>query len=251
MAELREDSLLFSLETLMARERERVQLERAEAERREALAAAARAAREKERLEAALLHERRLEFERAEEQRRMAEHAAKLDALRHAEFVRAQTEAKARAESEVAAKRHAHERSLAELALVAKKSRDRALAMASGALLALLIPTALLFHFAHTVPRSRELEGDLRKLISVERARADVATGQLATAAARARELESELGTLRTSLEVRSEAPANAGKSNRAPNSLPKPAPSTSRVPAKSRGTPCRDSGDPLDPCLR
>jgi colicin import membrane protein len=250
MAELREDSLLFSLETLMARERERVQLDRAENERQEALAAAALAAREKERLEAALLHERKRELERAEEQRRMAEHAAKLDSLRQAELVRAQAEAKARSESELLATRHAHERSLAELALHSKRSRDRALAIWSGALLALLLPTALLFHFAHTVPRTRELEGELRKLISLERARADVATQQLATSVARARELEGEVGTLRASLEVRSGEDSSTTRPNRTPSAPQKATHSATRVPTKSRGTPCRDSGDPLDPCL-
>src|SRR5690349_20057994 len=124
MAELREDSLLFSLENLMVRERERVQLERAESERRRAEQPAAAAAREKRRLEAELARERKTELERQAAQTRLAEHAAKLEALRQVEVVRAQTEATARAQSELLAQRHAHERSLAELALSAKRSRD-------------------------------------------------------------------------------------------------------------------------------
>lgn len=231
----------------MTRERERVQLERAEAERHRAMAAAAQAAREKERLETALLREQQLEQARIEEQRRMAEHAAKLDALRQAEFVRAQAEASARAETELLAQRHAHERGLAELALQAKQGRDRALALCSGALLALLLPTALLFHFAHTVPRTRELEGELRKLISVEHARAEVATQQLAKATGRQRELETELGTLRASLEAHPEAVGP--KPTRPANNTPKPVLAASTKGKPSHG-PCRDSGDPLDPCL-
>lgn len=249
MAELREDSLLFSLEALMARERERVQLERAEVERRQALEAAARAAAEKKRVEAELARERTLKLERLEEQHRLARHAAELDALRQAELGRAQTEARARAETELLAQRHAHERKLAELELAAKKGRDRVLAIASSVLLVLLVPTALLFHFAHSVPRTRELEAELRKVIVVERKRGDEASQQLTRATARTHELEGEVGRLRAALEARlpSASPVPQAAST-APLTPPKRSPS--RADAARARPPCRNSGDPLDPCL-
>ena len=247
MAELREDSLLFSLETLMARERERVQLERAEAERQRALELAAAAAAEKQRLEAALARERELETERAEEQKRLLEHAAQLETLRQSEVMRAQVEAKARADSELRAQRHAHERNLAQLALAEKRSRDRAIALGSAGLLSLFVPTALLFHFAHTLPRARELETELRNLIGVERTRANLASEQLAKAETRRRELEAALVATQTSL---SELRAQAAVSPR-PGNRPSPAHGAVKPASASTGKPCRESGDPLDPCLR
>ncbi|MGC4087095.1 MAG: hypothetical protein QM756_04165 [Polyangiaceae bacterium] len=244
MAELREDSLLFSLENLMVRERERVQLERSESERLRAQEAAEAARREQQRLEAALARERKLEQERLAEQRRLAEHAAKLEALRQAEVVRAQSEAQARAHSEELAQRHAHERTLAELSLRAKHTRDRAVALGSGALLSLFVPAALLFHFAHTVPQAQKTELELKNLLELERSRANEASQQLSRSETRRKELNAELDSVRNAAPPSKAQPTVAAPSSKAPHVT---APSTLLRPP---GKPCRDSGDPLDPCL-
>jgi len=249
MAELREDSLLFSLETLMVRERERVQLDRAEAERRRAEEARAAVAREKQRLETELARERQRELERAAEQARLAEHAAKLDALRQAEVVRAQTEANARAQSEMLAQRHAHERDLAELSLKGKRTRDRALAIGSSALLSLFVPAALLFHFSHTLPAAKRTEGELRRLVLLEQSRAEEASKQLSQVEARGQRLSEELARLRVTSppEATPSGPGAAGPGLRPQRVAPAP---QVRPTRPQRNTPCRDSGDPLDPCL-
>ena len=246
MAELREDSLLFSLETLMVRERERVQLDRAEAERQRAEEARAAVAREKQRLEAELARERKLELARVAEQARLAEHATKLEALRQAEVVRAQTEANARAQSEMLAQRHAHERNLAELALGAKRSRDRAIAIGSSALLSLFVPAALLFHFSHTLPAAKRTESELRRLVLLEQSRAEEASKQLSQVEARGQRLSEEVARLRVASPPEAAPPAPSGA---APSGPPRRVPQA-RPRTPQRNTPCRDSGDPLDPCL-
>lgn len=244
MAELREDSLLFSLETLMARERERVALERAESERLQALATAARIREEKQRLEAELARERELEQSRLAEQQRLAEHAVRLDALRQAELERARREAEARAESELLAQRHAHERRMTELQMQQSRTRDRALGVASSALLALLLPGALWFYFGHARPRAEQLQSELQKLASVQRTRADEGLRALRVSERERTRLAGELERLRAlptpALPI---APAQP-----LPSQTAKP-----REPVKQFAThkqKCKDSADPLNPCL-
>jgi colicin import membrane protein len=246
MAELREDSLLFSLETLMVRERERMALERAEIERKQALAAAARVNAEKQRLEAELRRERELERARLAEQQRMQEHAARLDALRLGEVERARKEAEARAQSEVVAQRHAHERRMTELRLSASKVRDRGLALGSTGLLVLLIPSALFLYFGRVRPQAAELQADSQKLVSAERGRAEEAARLLAQTERERRRLEGELARL-TTLPTQREAAR--------PQANFAPAQPKAREPARPgqrKGDPsCKDDSDPLNPCLR
>jgi hypothetical protein len=244
MAELREDSLLFSLETLMARERERVALERAESERLQAVAAAARIREEKQRLEAELSRERELEQGRLAEQQRLAEHAVRLDALRQGELERARREAEARAQSELLAQRHAHERRMTELRMQQSRTRDRACAAASSALLALLLPGALWFYFGHARPRAEQLQSELSKLASVERSRADEGLRALRASERERTRLAGEVERLQAvparalPLTPARPAPTQTAK----PQGLLKPPP-----PHKQK---CKDNADPLNPCL-
>ncbi|HWA73268.1 MAG TPA: hypothetical protein VG937_13060 [Polyangiaceae bacterium] len=250
MAELREDSLLFSLETLMARERERVALERAESERQQALATAARIRAEKQRLEAELARERELEQGRLAEQQRLAEHAARLDALRQSELERARREAEARAQSELLAQRHAHERRMTELQLQSSRARDRALAAASTALLALLVPGALWFYFGYARPHAEQLQSELGKLASVERTRADEGLRALRESERERARLAGELGRLQSSTAAPAAAPLTPTRPTPSPTA---PALGKLRDPAKpspARKQHCKDSADPLNPCL-
>jgi chromosome segregation protein len=246
MAELREDSLLFSLETLMVRERERLSLERAEIERRQALAAAARISGEKQRLEAELARERELEQARQAEKRRLVEHAARLDALRLGEVERARKEAEARAQSEVLAQRHAHEHRMTELQLRARKARDRTLALGSTALLVLLIPGALLLYFARIRPQTAALRTESAKLISVERGRADQAARLLALSERERSKLADELDRMRLAART-AQAPLTRANPAREPGRAQEKAGNVRR-----KGDPnCKDDSDPLNPCLR
>jgi colicin import membrane protein len=247
MAELREDSLLFSLEALMVRERERMALERAEIERQQALDAAARINAEKQRLEAELAREHQLEQARLLERRRMEEHAAQLDALRLGEVERARKEAEARARSEVVAQHHAHERRMTELRLQAGKARDRVLALGSTTLLALLIPSVLWVYFGRVRPQALELQAQSAHLVSVERGRADQAARLLAQSEHERRKLTHEVDELRSQRAVR---PVEEGtKPSASRPLLSKPGASAGKEPKKT-GRKCKDDGDPLNPCL-
>jgi hypothetical protein len=248
MAELREDSLLFSLETLMVRERERLALERAESERRQALAAAARIDQEKRQLEAELLRERAREQARLAEQQRLAEHAARLDALRLGEVERARRESEARAQSEVLAQRHAHERRMTELKMQASKARDRALAVASTALLGLLIPGALLLYFGRIRPQTAELQAESAKLVGVERSRAEQAARLLTQTERERKKLAGEVERLRRSSSSAAE-PAQPSPQPNPASAVPRRN-SPSPVP-RGRNVNCKDDSDPLNPCLR
>ncbi len=123
MGELRESSVLFSLQGLMELEQERVEAEaadaarRVESERRER-ELALRLAREEE---ASKL--RAEEEARRREQAARAEEAARLEALRLAEVERVRIETEHRARMDVAAAQASHERALA--ALREDRSRKR------------------------------------------------------------------------------------------------------------------------------
>jgi hypothetical protein len=228
----------------MARERERVALERAESERQQALAAAARIREEKQRLEAELSRQRELEQSRLAEQQRLAEHAVRLDALRQSELERARREAEARAESELLAQRHAHERRMTELRMQQSRTRDRAFAAASSALLALLVPGALWFYFWHARPRAEQLQSELAKLASVERTRADEGMRAL-------RESERERTRLAGEVERLQAAPTPAlapTPARPAPAQMAKPLGPLKSLPPHEQK--CKDNADPLNPCL-
>ncbi len=226
----------------MARERERSALERAEAERQAAQALAANIAAEKQRLERQLAKQREAERLQQLSHERLAEHAARLHAIHEAELARARLESEARAESDLEAQRMAHERRLSELKASAVRTRDRAIAFTSSIGLALLGLGAPLLHFAHFKPQAERTERELAALATTERTRADTAARLLAAAESRAERLTRDLESLRQREPAPSAPKLESAPARRPPErpSEPKPRPSK----------PCKNDGDPLNPCL-
>lgn len=125
MAQARESSLLFSLQSLLEVERERIDRDRAEQEQR---LLEARRQRELGEQRAREAEQVRLQQERQREAERLLqarEEAARLEAIRLAEIERVRLDAAHRTELEFAARRHEHEQRLAALAQSSGRKRAR------------------------------------------------------------------------------------------------------------------------------
>jgi colicin import membrane protein len=250
MAEHRETSLIFSLEGLLQRERERIHEE--EAQHRERLREAherqvnaEREAREDE-------ERRRAEQEQRfrEERLRAREEAARVEALRHAELERARVDAQARARLEVMAQQQEHERRMADIRKDVVQRRSRLIALTSSALAAALAFGAAALWFGKIAPEGAALQRAYDDLVAAERRRADETRRLVARAEQRRVELLDELE--RTTNRLHDvEGELERGDERRPPTTRRRPA-----NPVQPPGRPapreeCKDDGDPLNGCLR
>jgi colicin import membrane protein len=243
----RETSLIFSLEGVMARERERIHEEEAEHRRRlqaahELQVAAERRSREAE-------ERRRSEQERRfrEEQQRAREEAARLQALRQAELERSRIEAEARAKLELVAQQHQHERRIEAIRSDVKRRRDRIVALASSFLATLVALGAAALWFGKLEPESARLQAAYDELVSAERRRSE----ETRTLVAR---LEDRRGELLRELE-RSTARLAEAEDELRLRREPRPGVGRSASPSEPKNPPearqdCADDGDPLNGCL-
>ncbi len=243
MANARDSSLLFSLDSLMTLESERV------VEQAEAAAARARAAeRARDEAARALAERQRREAERerarlqAEEERERAEQA-RLEGIRQAERERVLAAARAEQEVERRVRESQHElRLAAEQASVRARSSRRALgATALAAVLATSGAVALEL-FVHE-PRLAALEATYTRRLLVAETRTKEVRALLDLSEERVRALE------RLVREAAEHPPA----------ATPPPKPTVSPAhraprparPAPKPARPCRgDPNDPLNPCL-
>ncbi len=247
MVELHESSGLHSLAALREHENAQIQLRieasraRAEAEQRarlEAERAALSAQRERERAE-------RAAADGAERAHR--EELARLDAARAAELERAEqaTRNHERLQLEIA-KERAERRSL-ELRFSAQLSRQRLFTVLAGALCVFGWLGSAAAYFGALRPDSeRRQQSTQRALGDEQRARRDVET-RAAHLAQRNDELNQRLSDVEKAL-LQVSAPAPARPALRAPQSQ--------STLDRGRGVrtsqpPCRDDGDPLNPCLK
>jgi hypothetical protein len=247
MDELRESSLLFSLESLLETERERVQREAREAQKRrdEELKHVAEAA---ERRRAALeraseARERRL----ALEQERERIEQERIDAMKRATVERARIEAEGKLRLIEVEQARQHDLALAKIREGERTTRHRTLSWLSlGALLTVCIAAgggyfALLrpAHARETQELHALLEATQNRVALQERAlTAERNKGQLQQL--RIAELES-----RVAQSTRPEPPlpgASKGSHTKETPLVP--------VPPKAPFAPCVDNGDPLNPCL-
>jgi colicin import membrane protein len=243
LAELRESSLLFSLDSLLAHERNRVEAERAAAEERRLADEAKRAAEARQRAEA---EARRLAAEREAAARAEAlrrEEEARLEAIRRAELEKAAAETRLRGEIELAARRSEHELRLSAL----KSSREtralRSIVVATSAIAVLAASGALVVEFGVRRPERERMQASFAAELAGERRRSDGVRELLVESEKRARKLEE---SLHSPAPKAAPAPPPAVEPAR-PQRPVRP----SARPVGRDGPPCQGNPhDPLNPCL-
>lgn len=246
MDELRESSLLFSLESLMETERERVQREAREAQRR----------REEELARVAELAERRrvaLQQEREAKQRRLALEQereqldqARLEAMKQAAVERARIEAESQLRLVEAEQARKHELSLSQLREGERTALYRTLTWLSSGALVLSLIGAFAAYFGMLEPAQARRERQLQSVIDIE--------------AEKSKTIERLLGLERSKNQTLSArvAELEAAKREPAPASVTPRPPIVKPFDGEHHGPPgggvgngpCVDDGDPLNKCL-
>jgi colicin import membrane protein len=250
MAEHRETSLIFSLEGLMQRERERILEE--EAQHRERLRAAHERQIDTERKAREAEERRRMDQERRfrDEKQRAREEAARLEALRQAELERSRVDAEARAQLEVLAKQHEHERRIEAIRSDVKLRRNRVLALVSSLLAATLACGAAALWFARSEHGDPALKRAYDELVAAERRRGDETRLLVARAEERRLGLLDQLElTTRRLREVEGELQRLGGDKSGRGRAQPRRPGRPATEPAQREA--CKDDGDPLNGCLK
>ena len=238
---------MFSLESLLALERDKIELERqqAEAQRKAALEAEAHAERQRQAERARLAAEAR---ERAMlEDRRQREEQARLEAIRQAELDRVRFESHLKAELEVAANRERHERELQAAALATGVKRIRTVLIGVAVIAGLGIAGTVAFALMSPRGELERLRAAAAAARTNEDARAAELRGILSDAERRRRDLEAQLAA-RAHDAALAPAPVHS-----ATPTTPRPGrPVRPTAPTgPHRPTPCTgDAHDPLNPCL-
>lgn len=242
MDELRESSLLFSLEGLLETERERVQREAREAQQRRAdeLKHVADAA-ERRRLAQEQEREARARREALERQRAQDEQE-RLDAMKRATVEHARIEAEAGMRLVEAEQQRKHELSLEKIRGEQRTARYRAVSWLTSGTLCLAVVGALAGYFGWIRPAQARDTQRFRSLLSESALREQTAARALRLEQARNQTLNERLRLLAASAPSASPAP----KSEPLPSTLP----GTHRPPPSIKRGGCRDTGDPLDDCL-
>lgn len=247
MDELRESSLLFSLESLLETERERVQREEREAQRRrdEELKRVAAAAQRRQLAaeQARQARERRIALE--EQQDRLEQERAQ--AMRQAVVESARIEAEARTRLIEFQQAREHELALARIREGERSARHRLFVWLGGGSSVTLVAAAAFGYWGLLLPEHARQQQHLQSLLTVAEQKRALGEGELRTERAKNRELAGRLEQLAAVVPAPSAAtpvpPMSPGKSSR--HGAPRP-PSASE-PKR----PCKDDGDPLNDCLR
>jgi hypothetical protein len=243
MDELRESSLLFSLESLLETERERVQREAREAqerrdqelkrvaelaERRRVATQQEREARERRQL---LEREReRLEQERIEAMKRATVERARIEAESHARIV----------ELEQAQQ---HSLALSRLREHEGTARYRTLFWLSSAALTVTLGLSLAGFFGVVQPAHARERQNLQELVAVTETRAAATERALSAERNKSQALEQRVAQLQGVAKAQGELEP--------PIETSRPVPSPAGVVKEPPRKPCKDNGDPLNPCLR
>ena len=246
MSEVRESSGLTSLAALREQETRRI-AQQTEAAR--ARAEAEQRARLESERELARLERERQRIERATAEsldtQRQAE-LSRLEAARVSELQRAEREARAREELQVQLAEERGARRSAELALTAQVLRQRSLAVLSAALCGASWLCGAALYFGSLRPQSERAALTAERSLADERqARAAAEEGN-ARSARRNEELAARVSKLE--LELRDQAVALTPDTAQG---VPKKPGLKPRHGVNASQPPCRDDGDPLNPCLK
>lgn len=237
MAEVRESSGLTTLAALREQETTRA---RAEAEQRARL----ESERELARLERERQHIERATAESLDMQRQAE--LSRLEAARVSELQRAEREARARQELQAQLAEERGARRSAELALTAQVLRQRLLAVLSAALCGASWLCGGVLYFGSLRPQSERAALATERSLADERQALAAAEQGSARSARRSEELAARVSMLE--LELRDQA---AAVTPHIVLGVPqKPGQKLTHGVSASQ-PPCRDDGDPLNPCLK
>jgi hypothetical protein len=239
MDELRESSLLFSLESLLETERERVQREAREAQRKreEEIARVAEVA-ERRRLAQQQEREARERREQLEQEREQQDHERR-EAMKRAVVERARLEAEGAARLAEAEQARKHELSLAELRARHQTARYRLLSWLAASALGLSWASVAFGYVGLLEPAYARREQRLQNAISAATERAKSVERQLSLEHETNRTLQARLDRLGAAPPVASATATPPKPSVRVPGSKP---PVVEPPPRE-----CVDNGDPLD----
>jgi len=247
MDELRESSLLFSLESLLETERERVQREAREAQKRhdEELKHVAEAA-ERRRASvqrASEARERRL----ALEQERERIEQERIDAMKRATVERARIEAEGKLRLIEVEQARQHDLALAKIREGERTTRHRTLSWLSlGALLTVCVAAGA-GYFALLRPAHARETQQLHALLDATQGRVGLQERALTAERSKALLLHQRIAELESRLAQSTPpepSPPSASKGAHTKETRPVP------VSPKGTAAPCVDNGDPLNPCL-
>ncbi len=241
MDELRESSLLFSLESLLETERERVQREAREAQRKreEEMVRVAEAA-ERRRIAAQQEREAR-ERREALEREREHDEEQRLEAMKRAVVERARIEAEGNARLLEVEQARKHERSLAELSARHQSARYRAFTWLSTSALVLSWAGAASAYFGMIEPAQSRREQRLQLQVQAGAARAKTNERELALERSKNQSLQARVTELNEAPPVTAGTPASASKPSVTRGGGTKP-PVVTPPPRE-----CVDDGDPLN----
>jgi hypothetical protein len=244
MDELRESSLLFSLDSLLETERERVQREAREAqERREQ--ELKRVADLAERRRVATQQEREArERRQALEQQRERLEQERIDAMKRATVERARIEAESAARIVELEQAQKHDLLLTRLREHESTARYRALFRLSAAALVLTLVASVGGFFGIVGPAHARQQQNLQGLVTATEGRVAAAERALSAERGKSQALEERV----KQLQAAAAAPRASDAAPQAPPSRPVHGTGIIVEPPRK---PCRDNGDPLNPCLR
>jgi hypothetical protein len=241
MDELRESSLLFSLESLLETERERVQREAREAqERREQELRRVAELAERRRLANQQEREARERRQLLEQERERLEQE-RIDAMKLATVERARIEAESHARIVELEQAQKHGLALSRLREHESSSRYRALFWLSSAALVVTLAASLTAFLGLVQPAHARAEQNLKDLLAVTEARVSATERALSAERSKSQALEERVKQLQSAAAT---PKASTAKPQTAPGRPPLHGPGTGKVP------PCKDNNDPLNPCL-
>ena len=250
MSEVRESSLLFSLDSLFAHERDKVETERKEAERQRQAAIEAEARAERARLEARARFAAESRERAIAEERRVRDDEARLEGIRQAELERVRLETQRKSDAEIAERRSRHEVELRALALATRTKRLRAVLVGVAAVGAVGVLGTVGYALFSQAPELERLRAASVAARANEDARANELRGMLTEAERKRRALEAELATRAQPTASTATAPTATVPAQR-PAGTWRPARPTTPPGGTRRPAPCTgDAHDPLNPCL-
>jgi colicin import membrane protein len=242
MDELRESSLLFSLEGLLETERERVQREAREAQKRRD-EEMIRVAEQASRLRLATQQEREARERReALEQERARLEQERIDAMKNASVERARIEAEGQLRLIELEQVRKHDLALSQLRERQLAARYRTLTWLSSTAFALSVAGGLTVYLGWIRPAEARQLQHLQGIIDSETEQAKASQRALTSERSLNRALSARVEQLQAELAV-------------APNVAPEPKlrPAPSRPPGgirPPRPKHCVDNGDPIDGCI-
>ncbi len=250
MPGFKESSILFSLQGLLDREKERTDDE--QNERLRAIEQANRVRLERERRHRDEEEQRvREAHERAlREAAQRREHELRAEALKRAEVERVRLEAGSRARIETMAMQQEHERRMAAIELESRVRRFRALSLGGVAFGLATLACATALYLGKLRPEQARMEGAYAHLVTAEHARADDAQRLADKQKSKNDALGDELDGVKAKLaDARRELAAQQQAHARRPDG-PRVAPPP-RVTHATNDVACGDPNDPMNPCLK